>query len=208
MNLINITEKCIVESCNTPRYKLRGYKMCGKHHAQMYRHGKIYTTMRDYRPAIIEKNIAKIPLGINAKYGYTIVDKEFAQLDKYKWSVDNVGYPSTSSITGDTIRLHSLIISCNNYMVTDHINRNKLDNRLSNLRIVTQDVNCHNRGASKISKTGIKNIYPNKRDGTYYGQVQIHGKRYTLGYYRTIHDAIKVVPGLKKEIMIGHGYDI
>ena len=47
----------------------------------------------------------------------------------------------------------------NNYPCIDHINRNKLDYRLCNLRWVTHHMNCQNRKISSRNINRIKFIY-------------------------------------------------
>ena len=47
----------------------------------------------------------------------------------------------------------------NNYPCIDHINRNKLDNRLSNLRWVTHHMNCQNRKMTSRNINRTKYIY-------------------------------------------------
>ena len=71
--------------------------------------------------------------------------------------VGNTGYMQISIPINKKmkcLRSHRLIYECFNGLipdglVVDHINRNKLDNRLENLRLVTQQENCLN-SASKI----------------------------------------------------------
>lgn len=64
--------------------------------------------------------------------------------------------------------------------VIDHINGNKQDNRISNLRDVSIQVNSQNRhGANSTSSTGILHIYP-----------QRGGYRYKTKVYKTLEEAI------------------
>lgn len=73
--------------------------------------------------------------------------------------------------------------------VIDHINRNKLDNRVSNLRDTTIAVNNINKGVRKDSKTGIPNVTWRERDKLFYVACRANGKQNYLGSYRNISDA-------------------
>lgn len=48
------------------------------------------------------------------------------------------------------------------HMVVDHIDGDSLNNNISNLRLVTQDVNCKNRKINKNNPTGVNGVtvYP------------------------------------------------
>ena len=76
-----------------------------------------------------------------------IDDTDIGIFNKYKWHINDSGYVVWRGIVDGkkkTIRLHRLIAQPANGLVVDHINRNKLDNRRSNLRCVTQVVNARN----------------------------------------------------------------
>jgi hypothetical protein len=64
----------------------------------------------------------------------------------------------------------------------DHINNNRLDNRLCNLRECTRAENNHNTTISSNNTTGIKGISL-KKDGSYEARVSAHGVRYSKALY-------------------------
>lgn len=80
------------------------------------------------------------------------------KINKYSWRLNEKGYVVTD-IKGKKVRLHNLILNRDTSdpkIVCDHINRNKLDNRKENLRIVTQKENNLNRNVT------AKHIYYHK----------------------------------------------
>lgn len=72
------------------------------------------------------------------------------------WYISDGGYVVWRGIDIDgkkkTIRLHRVIINAKDDEIVDHINRNKLDNRRSNLRIVTNKQNIHNSDRYEMAK--------------------------------------------------------
>lgn len=174
---------CSIDNCPLEKY-CRG--MCNRHYLQIQRHGKILDhTIYDARPAIIDGDIAKLPLNVNAKDGYVVVDKEFAHLDKYKWGL-NKGYADTI-IKGKTIKLHQLIIGKKEGMFTDHINHDRLDNRRQNLRFVTPTQNSWNSSISKRNTTGYKGVKYHKVNKNWNARI---GSKH-LGTYQTAIEAAR-----------------
>lgn len=72
-------------------------------------------------------------------------------------------------------------------MVIDHINGNKLDNRIENLRLVNQRVNTQNKKAHRQGK--LVGCYFDKCRDRYKAQVQIGKKAIYLGRYATEEEA-------------------
>jgi hypothetical protein len=69
--------------------------------------------------------------------------------------------------------------SSNNFI--DHIDRNKLNNHITNLRVVTQQQNSQN--------TDAKGYYYHKRKNKYKASIMIDGKFKHIGYYDTEQEA-------------------
>lgn len=102
-------------------------------------------------------------------------------------------YPIGYTYVGGTkqFKLYHLIMGTplQGYVV-DHINHDTLDNRKSNLRIITRDQNQQNRsGAAKHNSVGIRGVTIHKKSGKY--RARIKGKH--LGLFENKEDAEKAV---------------
>ena len=76
-----------------------------------------------------------------------------------------------------------------NYPEVDHIDRDRQNNSIDNLRWVTKTMNCQNTEVRKNNKLRIKNISPHSRSG-YNFEKLINGKRHCK-YFKTLEEAIK-----------------
>lgn len=196
-----ITQKCKVENCesqlskdrNGRPYLKRGY--CQKHYLRLYKYGDININKSQKsatkRECIECNGCYKIPLGVSAKHGYAIIDKEFRYLDKYKWSIDTDGYAiatirSSRCTTKKVAKMHRIIAGTPIGMCTDHINRDKLDNRKNNLRICTPSQNNANKIHFNV-KTGLKGVY--MCNGKYIASLIYNGEKVVIGIYDNKVDA-------------------
>ncbi|MGQ5734206.1 HNH endonuclease [Serratia sp. IR-2025] len=71
----------------------------------------------------------------------------------------------------------------------DHIDRNRMNNAISNLRDVSRVVNALNNSPQSINSSGIKGVTFCKQRGTWQAQINIAGKNITLGRYQSIDEA-------------------
>jgi hypothetical protein len=85
----------------------------------------------------------------------------------------------------------------------DHINRNPSDNRISNLRDVSQIVNMCNAGISTKNKSGFKGVHWNKTHKKWTAQCKFNGKAMHLGLFDNKEEAAAVYQAFneKKERM-------
>lgn len=82
----------------------------------------------------------------------------------------------------------------------DHINGDKADNRMSNLREAWHDENCQNqRKAHSHNKAGILGVSL-RADGKYSAEIMVDGKRRYLGRYATAKDAESAYLKAKQEL--------
>jgi len=72
----------------------------------------------------------------------------------------------------------------------DHIDGDKTNNRLSNLREVDAVVNCQNRPIHTLNTSGVTGVTFLKRKKLWYARITIAGERRSLGRYKLLGDAV------------------
>jgi len=114
------------------------------------------------------------------------IDSDKVKLvSKYFFHLNEKGYIYTlkSKTKNCNLRLHWLVLGYTSRpdFIVDHINRDKTDCRVSNLRLVTKQQNSMNRKLTSTNKTGYLGVHINrKKDGTYQGRICINYHRITL----------------------------
>ena len=77
-----------------------------------------------------------------------------------------------------------------NYDFVDHIDRNKSNNNVSNLRWCNRSINNHNTEVSKNNKLNIKNICFYKAKNTYIFSIMINKKLHQKRF-KTLQEALE-----------------
>lgn len=115
---------------------------------------------------------------------------------------DNVGYLATS-IDGERYLVHRLcwFLYYGSWPSKDidHINGNKRDNRIVNLRLATDSQNLCNGKLRKDSTSGFKGVSLDSRDGRWQAYLNVNGRRLSLGRYDTPEDAHAVRDAAAKQ---------
>lgn len=161
---------------------------CSKHYQQLYRYGGILEFSTKDTNEIVENGDYFSVILRNKKrevVGETIIDKYHIELVRSRtWCLNSVGYA-----VSDNILLHRFILNPNNNEIVDHIDGDKLNNRTSNLRIVTKSQNAMNSKIRANSRTGITGVHFDKRDSVYQAYISVNGKKLNLGRFKNIEDA-------------------
>jgi hypothetical protein len=118
--------------------------------------------------------------------GTTLASPESADALRSKnWSLIPAGYAMSSS-RGRAVYLHKLILGPREGLEVDHINHNKLDNRLENLRLATRQQNGAWR---KHYGTGLKGV--RKHRHKWVARISIMGREQHLGSFATQEEAAR-----------------
>jgi len=75
--------------------------------------------------------------------------------------------------------------------VIDHINHKKSDNRICNLRDVTNAQNHQNRARHTKSASGYVGVTWHKRDERWLAHIEVNGRRHHLGYFKDLDAAVE-----------------
>lgn len=133
----------------------------------------------------------------------TLIDDEDADLVlDVRWSLNN-HYARGRLSDGRLEYLHRLLMGLTpgDPRQVDHVNRDKLDNRRENLRIVTVAEQRHNQGSRPNTSSRYRGVSLYRRTGRWAAQVKLHGRRHHLGYFSTEEAAAEVAAAFRRERM-------
>lgn len=164
----------------------RGHKKsCGKCKKYQSREEKTNTYIeRDGYYEVITEN------------GYFYIDKEDKEkIESYYWFFDPKGrVRARDRINNKLLSLHRLIMNAQENDIVDHIkhpvgNEHKVDNRKSNLRILTNQQNCFNQGVRKNNSSGITGISWIQKYQKWRASITVNYKTIYLGMFSSIEEA-------------------
>ena len=82
----------------------------------------------------------------------------------------------------------------------DHINGDRSDNRISNLREVTRTANARNMKKSAANRSGVTGVSFYKASGKWQSRIMSDGKYLHLGYFDNFEDAVSARKLAEKKI--------
>jgi hypothetical protein len=193
-------EICKVEWCDRPVYG-KGY--CYRHWQQIRRKGYIYNsgtrTMLNANEIVIEGKTCYMALTdrLGNYKAISAFDVKFLEeIKKYKWHANGHGY-CVGRVGGSTVRLARFIMEfklrrkLKSEEQIDHINHDKYDDRVKNLRICSSAENCWNRKKTKANTSGYKGVSVIKNTEKYASHIKVYGKSINLGTFNNKADAAR-----------------
>lgn len=160
------------------------YKRLGKQRVEVW---QIYTILKQIKE---ENNFKTLEIA-----GGKVIKLDNEDYEKYKFKKMWMGGSSSPSVqickNNKKYYLHRLIMNCPKNYVVDHINRDTLDNRKSNLRICKNKENLRNRISNK-GNSKYKGVSFDKTRNKWYACIRYNNKTYNLGRYKTEKEAGKV----------------
>lgn len=120
-----------------------------------------------------------------------IIDEEiFYEIMKYKWHKRKNYF--RGEVNGKRVGLSNFIMNYYKDDIIDHINNNPLDNRKSNLRIVTVHQNSMNCSSNKNSTSKYIGVSFDKKSKKWRSHIRPNGKQIHLGTFSDEIEAAKV----------------
>ena len=122
--------------------------------------------------------------------------EDYEKIKEYTWFKDHSkshgGRYIVSSLWSERkyLYLHKFVMDTNHKV--DHIDRNKLNCRKSNLRLCTDQENCINKSLRSDNSSGISGVSWRKDKGKWRAYITLNGKQKTLGHFFNKEEAIKV----------------
>lgn len=130
-------------------------------------------------------------------------DGYYDELSQHRWYLGVNGYVTRGEWDGSTTKavlMHRQIMSPPDGMVVDHVNMNKLDNRLENLRLATTAENVRNGNKRKTGDNPYKGVHFQKHIGKWKVEITKDYKNHHFGVFEDPELAARVYDAKASEM--------
>lgn len=151
-----------------------------------------------------------VQIPLRAKDGriraYAVIDEEdAAEISRHTWYLDNQGYARRGIKENgrrSAVLMHRQILNLTeSQMQADHLDRDRLNNRRSNLRAVTHEQNRQNLGSYRRSTSQYRGVSWDRTHQKWHARVKENGKDRHLGYFDVERDAANTAALWRTKIM-------
>lgn len=128
---------------------------------------------------------------INTKVYAIIDDEDYDKIKHLRWRLSTIGYVTArDNVLKQEVYIHRLLLNAPNNLLVDHINKNKLDNRKINIRLVTKSQNAMNSKKQNNNTSGCRGVYWRQERSCWLVYINVNGKRIGLGHYKDFNSAV------------------
>ena len=188
---------CTFPGCSNP-HEAKG--LCEAHYTQSRIKGEV--SPLTYLPSPIDAEGKVTLFGERDRVrghavGHATIDvASHAIVSDHRWRMSSDGYAVTK-IEGKSVKMHRMLMPHAGGREVDHIDGNRLNNCLNNLRLVTDTEQSQNRGVRSDSKTGHRNVHFDPKKGLYRVIVTAPDGRRHGHRHKNLQDALDEAASLR-----------
>ena len=123
---------------------------------------------------------------------------DYERVSNHSWQFHK-GY-AVARIDGKLVYLHRLIMDAPAGVMVDHINRDRLDNRRTNLRMATNAQNQANVTKRQGMTSRYKGVSRHTATGGWQARISVEGKQMHLGYFADEAEAARAYDARAREV--------
>jgi hypothetical protein len=138
---------------------------------------------------------------------YALVDEDdFFYVSGRRWYLHALGYAFHSAQRGRVVTqtyMHRWLLGLEpgDSRQADHINRNRLDNRRANLRIVETGENSQNLTPRTNDSSKYRGVWWHRQRGYWVAAVQVQGVKYHVGTFASEDEAGAAATSFRERLM-------
>lgn len=156
---------------------------------------------RKLRPIRIERDVAYVPL--TRGYVAMIDAADAPEIGRHNWftmlTTSGHVYAARGAPAGQRPRhilMHRTLCEVAPDQDVDHRDGDGLNNRRSNLRPCSHELNLANVGPTRRNKLGVRGV--SQKGNRFQAKIEVRGHQFKLGSYRTIEEAAAAYRGAAK----------